>query len=177
MLLTNLDILITRIKDAEYAHLLLEPLPLFGLLFGLIFFAVGLWGREDKTRLIALLVIAGSCASVIPYSNYRDRAQPRILEMMPLKKSFRDQTALRQDSQWVYFTVAGIAILALIGSGKVGQLASYGVLITGLAALGFSVWLHMKEAEIFHPNIRGAPTKAAPAAPARVVPMASSQGL
>lgn len=164
MFLTNLDILINRIKDAEYAHLLLEPVPLFGLLFGLIFFAVGLWGREDKTRVIALLVIAGACASVIPYTTYRERAQPRVLEMMPLKKSIKDQTAFRQNTQWVYLTVAGIAILALISSGKIGQLAGYGVLVTGLGALVFSIWLHMKEAEIFHPNIRGAPTKVIPAA-------------
>ncbi|WP_157211117.1 hypothetical protein [Verrucomicrobium spinosum] len=167
MFLTNLDILINRIKDAEYAHLLLEPVPLFGLLFGLIFFAVGLWGREDKTRVIALLVIAGACASVIPYTTYRERAQPRVLEMMPLKKSIKDQTALRQNTQWVYLTVAGIAILALISSGKIGQLAGYGVLVTGLGALVFSIWLHMKEAEIFHPNIRGAPTKVIPAAPVK----------
>ena len=58
-----------------------------------------------------------------------------------------------------------IALLALISSGKVGQLAGYGVLVTGLGALVFSVWLHMKEAEIFHPNIRGVPTKISPAAP------------
>lgn len=165
MFLSHLDILISRIKDAEYAHLLLEPVPLFGLLFGLIFFAVGLWGREDKTRVIALLVIAGACASVIPYTTYRERAQPRVLEMMPLKKSIKDQTTFRQDTQWVYLTVAGIAILALISSGKIGQLAGYGVLVTGLGALVFSIWLHMKEAEIFHPNIRGAPTKVIPAAP------------
>lgn len=166
MFLTHLDILINRIKDAEYAHLLLEPVPLFGLLFGLLFFAVGLWGREDKTRVIALLVIAAACASVIPYSTYRERAQPRVLEMMPLKKSIKDQTTFRQDTQWVYLTVAGIALLALISSGKVGQLAGYGVLVTGLGALVFSIWLHMKEAEIFHPNIRGVPTRIIPAAPA-----------
>jgi hypothetical protein len=165
MFLSHLDILISRIKDAEYAHLLLEPVPLFGLLFGLIFFAVGLWGREDKTRVIALLVIAGACASVIPYTTYRERAQPRVLEMMPLKKSIKDQTTFRRDTQWVYLTVAGIAILALISSGKIGQFAGYGVLVTGLGALVFSIWLHMKEAEIFHPNIRGAPTKVIPAAP------------
>lgn len=175
MFLTHLDILINRIKDAEYAHLLLEPVPLFGLLFGLIFFAVGLWGREDKTRVIALLVIAGACASVIPYSTYRERAQPRVLEMMPLKKSIKDQTTFRHDTQWVYFTVAGISLLALISSGKVGQLAGYGVLVTGLGALVFSVWLHMKEAEIFHPNIRAAPTKITPAPQPPPTPLPKAQ--
>jgi hypothetical protein len=162
MLLTQIDLLISRIKDAGYAHLLLEPLPLFGLFFGLIFFALGLWGKQDKTRLLALLIIAGSCASVIPYAKYRDQAQPRIVELMPLKKSIKDQTELRKDSHWVYFTVGGIAIFALIGGGKLANLANYSLLITGLGALVFSLWLHMKEAEIFHPQIRGAPSRAVP---------------
>ena len=83
-MLTNLDILLSRIKDAEYAHLLLEPLPLFGLLFGLIFFAVGLYMGQDKCRVAALIVIACSCASVIPYSNYRNKAMPRILQTVEI---------------------------------------------------------------------------------------------
>ncbi|MEY4483813.1 MAG: hypothetical protein RL693_1265, partial [Verrucomicrobiota bacterium] len=45
---SNLDILFRRIADAEYAYLLLEPLPLFGLLFGLIFLIF------SKSRRLAL---------------------------------------------------------------------------------------------------------------------------
>ncbi|WP_038158958.1 hypothetical protein [Verrucomicrobium sp. BvORR106] len=165
MSLTQLDILIDRLKDAQYAHLLLEPIPLFGIFFGLIFFAVGLWGKEDKTRVIALLIIVGACATVIPYTTYRERAQPRVLEVMPLKKAIKDQSALRRSAHWVYLTVGVTALTALIMTGSVGQLAEYGVLVTGMGALIFSVWLHMKEAEIFHPNIRGAPPKVIPATP------------
>lgn len=172
MFLTQLELLYSRIRDAGYAHLLLEPVPLFGLLFGLIFFAIGLWGREDKTRLVALLVIAVSCASVIPYNNYRQQSQARVLEVVPLKKSVRDQMKLREDSQWVYFTISGLALLALIAGGKIGQLSSYGVLVAGVGALIFSAWLHMKEAEIFHPHIRTTVTRTArtQASPSRNTP-------
>jgi hypothetical protein len=79
-MLTNLDILFSRLKDAEYAYLLLEPVPLFGLFFGLVFFAVGLYLAQDKCRVAALIVICASCASVYPMMKYRNKGMPRILQ-------------------------------------------------------------------------------------------------
>ena len=46
-MLTNLNVLLSRLNDAEYVYLLLEPVALFGLFFGLVFFAVGLYMAQD----------------------------------------------------------------------------------------------------------------------------------
>jgi hypothetical protein len=154
-MLTNLDILLSRLKDAEYAYLLLEPLPLFGLLFGLLFFAVGLYLSQDKCRIVALVVIAASCASVVPYSKMRSHAMPRILATREISyvPRIKEQTKLRTETKWVYYGISILALLALIGGGKLGILGNYGVLIVGTAGLIFSIWLHMKEAQVYHPNI------------------------
>lgn len=160
-MLTNLDILFSRLKDAEYAYLLLEPVPLFGLLFGLIFFAVGLYMAQDKCRIAALIVICASCASVYPMMKYRNKGMPRILQTVEITQvpAIKKQTELRQDTKWVYYSIGGFALLALIGGGKLGTWSNVVLLIGGSAAVVFSVWLHMKEAEVYHPNIKKSVTR------------------
>ncbi|HSJ02859.1 MAG: hypothetical protein ACAI34_12115, partial [Verrucomicrobium sp.] len=79
------------------------------------------------------------------------------------KKSYKDQTDFRRTTHWVYYTMGALALLALVSSGKVGNLANYAVLLGGIATLIFSTWLHMTEAEIFHPNIRVTPVRTVPA--------------
>src|SRR5690349_10650428 len=104
-MLTNLDVLLSRLKDAEYMYLLLEPLPLFGLFFGLIFFAVGLYMSQDKCRIAALIVIATSCLSVYPMMKERSRAQQRLVLNTDITHvsadTFKRQTELRQETKWV----------------------------------------------------------------------------
>lgn len=155
-MLTNIDVLLSRLNDAEYAYLLLEPLPLFGLFFGLIFFAIGLYLDQDKCRVAALMVITISCATVIPYTKYRDRAMPRILQTREITyvPAIKRQTELRNETKWVYYATGIFALGALIGGGKLGAWSNTVLITGGIAALIFSVWLHMKEAEVFHPNIK-----------------------
>jgi hypothetical protein len=154
-MLTNLDILLSRLKDAEYSYLLLEPLPLFGLFFGLIFFCVGLYMKQPKARIVALVVIAVACGSVFFYAKLRNRAMPRILATREISylPHIKEQSKLRADTKWIYYVTAIVAVVALIGGGKLGALGNYGVLATGTLALLFSLWLHMKEAQVYHPNI------------------------
>lgn len=157
-MLTNLNILLSRLKDAEYVYLLLEPVALFGLFFGLIFLAVGLYMSQDKCRIAALIVIAASCWSVYPMMKERERAQPRLVVDTSIThvsaETFKRQTQLRQDTKWVYYAVGALALLALIGGGKLGDWSNIALLIGGTLAVIFSVWLHMKEAEVYHPNIK-----------------------
>ncbi|RBP47424.1 hypothetical protein DES53_101221 [Roseimicrobium gellanilyticum] len=155
-MLTNLNILFQRLRDAEYAHLLLEQLPVYGLLFGLLFFAVGLYLREDKCRIVALAVILLACGSAVYGAELRQKAMPRILQGCEITQApfIKEQTKLRQDTMWVYYTTAGLAVLALVSGGKLGTWLNI-LLMAGCAmAFTFSLWLHMKEAEVFHRNIK-----------------------
>lgn len=146
---SNLDILFRRIGDAEYAYLLLEPLPLFGLLFGLIFLFL------SRSRRLALIVIAVSCASVTPYMKLRDTATPRVLVMQEGQMASRmlAQNKLRKDTQWVYVALTWAAVGAIFLGGRFGKWSNGLIIVASVAALLVSAWLHMKEAEIYHPNI------------------------
>src|SRR5436305_4765229 len=101
-MLTDFEILLSRLKDAEYVYLLLEPVALFGLFFGLIFFSVGLYMAQDKCRIAALIVITVSCWSVYPMMKERAKAQQRLVLDTDIThvsaETFKHQTALREQS-------------------------------------------------------------------------------
>lgn len=144
------------LRDPEYLHLLLEPLPLYGLAAGLLGLMVAQLAGESKSRLLALLVITASCASVWPYQELRRQATPRILATRDpaLGPLIRAQTERRERCNWAYYAMAGLgaATLAarLAGKGKILQ----GLTLAGAAALlCLSIWLHQKECEVYHRNI------------------------
>ena len=152
----ELSILWQSLDDPEYVHLLLEPLPLFGLGFGLIIVASGLLMAQPKMKVLALILIAVSCASVQPYVSLRVKSEPRVLVMQDAgyHKLIRDQTQLRTRSAWLYYAITVMCVVALIAtrSGKGFILLS---LTLALCAIGFThaLWLHKKECEVYHRNI------------------------
>jgi hypothetical protein len=145
-----------NIRDPEYLHLLLEPLPLYGLGLGLVFVIVSLVFGEMKSRMLALAVICVSCASVWPYIDLRDKATPRILatrspEFAPL---IQQQTQRRKDWSWPYYAMTLFSGIALLSArSPKGRPVLFFVIIFGALLFWFSIWLHKKECEVYHRNI------------------------
>lgn len=144
------------IRDPEYLHLLLEPLPLYGLGIGLTFVIVSFLFGEAKSRMLALAIICVSCASVWPYIDLRDKATPRILatrspDFAPL---IQEQTQRRKDWSWPYYVMALLSAIALATSkSPQGRPLLFLVVIFGAAVFWFSIWMHKKECEVYHRNI------------------------
>lgn len=152
----ELSALWKSLGDAEYSHLLLEPLPLFGLALGLVFLVVGYIIKDVRARLVALIMIAACCASVGPYSTIRTRAMPDVLKVTdeayhPL---IQQQTERRASSAWLYYMIAAVSVLAaLLGHRSKGLALVAAVVVFGSIGLMHSLWLHKKECEIFHRNL------------------------
>lgn len=145
-----------NIRDPEYLHLLLEPLPLFGLGLGLTFVIVSFVFSEVRSRMLALAVICLSCASVWPYVDLRDKATPRILATRAPEFSqlIQEQTQRRKDWSWPYYLMAVLSLAALFGSrSPKGRPVLLLVVVFGAALFWFSIWLHKKECEVYHRNI------------------------
>jgi hypothetical protein len=144
------------ICDPEYLHLLLEPLPLYGLGIGLTFLIVAFLFGEAKCRVLALGVICVSCASVWPYNDLRAKATARILatrspDFAPL---IQEQTERRKDWSWPYYTMTLVSFAALAASrSPKSRPMLFAVVILGGLLFWFSIWMHKKECEVYHRNI------------------------
>lgn len=150
----NLEILFSRLFDSEFLHLLLQPLALYGLFSGLIFFAVGHYMGQPKCRVAALIFIAACSLSVVPDLALckKNLAQEKLARSGDAKL-IQEHYQRRLDTKWVYYALAIAAFAALIGGGKLGAIANITVLIGTFIILLFSAWLEMKEAEIYHATI------------------------
>jgi hypothetical protein len=145
------------VRDPEYTHLLLESLPLYGLALGLVMLIVAVFAGEKKTRLAALAWMGISCISVWPYLDARLSATPRILATRhpSYGPSIQAQTQLRADTAWAYYGMAAFCVSAMaLTRSKYARHALMLVIITGVGMFWLSVWLHKKECEVYHPNIR-----------------------
>jgi hypothetical protein len=145
------------VRDPEYAHLLLESLPLYGLAGGITLLVVAFVVKERKSRLLALGMIFVSCASVWPYLDFRRTATPRILATRAVEYGpiIQGQTQLREDTAWAYYGMAAITLVAMAMSRS--QHARWGVLavlVGSVMLFWLSLWLHKKECEVYHPNIK-----------------------
>lgn len=144
------------LKDAEYAHLVMEPLPMYGIGIGALFLILAILTGESKSRMLALVLICACSASVWPYLDLRKEAAPRILATHepsygPL---IREQTTRREGYAWAFYVLAGISAVTLLAAG--GSKGKPFLLMTAAAALVvfvLSLWLHKKECEIYHRNI------------------------
>jgi hypothetical protein len=155
-MLRELTTLWTRLEDAEYLHLVLEQVPLFGLGFGLLFLIIATAMGEPKSRLVALIVIAASCLSVAPYVKSRAQSTPRILAIYDkaFHPSITQQIQRRVDTRWYYYGMAALAI-ATIFFARPGVFSSLLISTIVAASVIFlhTCWLHRKECEVFHPNV------------------------
>jgi len=156
MMMRELTSLWASMQDPEYLHLLLEPLPLFGLGLGLIFLLMSVLFGQAPTRILALIVIILSAGSVPWYLKMRVAAAPRIAATTDraVQPLIKQQTERRQDSEWVYLSVAAVSAIALV-LGRTGRGSVLTWTAIAVVAAGFvhCVWLHKKECEVYHPHI------------------------
>jgi hypothetical protein len=153
---SELKALWTSLGDAEYSHLLLESLPLYGLALGWVFLLGGYVIKDIRARLFALAIIAACSFSVGPYSAMRAKSMPDVLKVTdaayhPLIQA---QTERRTSSRWLYYTIAGVSIAAAALGHRGKGLFLIGVVVV-LTSIGVihSLWLHKKECEVFHRNL------------------------
>jgi len=143
--------------DPEYAHLLLESLPLYGLAFGVTLLVIAFVVNERTCRLLALAIIFVSCASVWPYLDFRLKATPRILATRAVEYGpiIQQQTQLRQDTAWAFYTMSAVTLVAMsMSRTRPGRWGILTVLLGSVLLFWLSIWLHKKECEVYHPNIK-----------------------
>jgi small-conductance mechanosensitive channel len=167
-LLKELKALLPQLGNPKFLHHLLEPVLLWGILFGVIAWMLSLWVVKDrKAQVCSLMLIALSAFTVFPLMHYRQKATPITA---PSSRLLNEQNERRRDFQWVYYALGSLAVLGLFmtgeGKGKAGTLITTLITVGGVASVVVSLWLHEKEISLFHIDARKPLRSAVPAPPA-----------
>lgn len=155
----DLKHLFDRIDDPEYKHLLLEPVLIYGVLIGVLAFVFAYFFKERKMQVGALVAIIISAVMVVPYLKARTKADKHNEKLFSQHaEQIKEHREVRKDAQWAYFAVAALAgVTLLMGahSGKPGFMVGIATVIGGVCLVLFSMTMHLKDTQVYHPNLRG----------------------
>jgi hypothetical protein len=150
----ELKALLPQLGNPKFLHVLLEPLLLWGILFGVIAWVISLWViRNRQAQICSLIMIALSAFAIFPVLHYRKKASPISTGSVALRDA---QNERRRETQWIYYVLGSLAGLGIFltgpDKGKAGTGIALGIALGGTATVLFTLWLHEKEIILFHPD-------------------------
>src|SRR5215831_3315779 len=164
------------LSEPEYVHVLLNPLPVYGLAVSLIGLVVAICVRSRAATVVALVVVFISAAAAWPVYEYGKQAYDRVLAMADNDgQAWLASHKERAESLiWLFYAVAILSAIALIAPAKWPRLSiwlSLAVLVLGAITLGSGGYIAYAGGRIRHREFRnqGPPReiRTAAVAPAR----------
>src|ERR1700720_2572600 len=76
-----IDILLRDLRQPEYIHVLINPLPVYGLGLGLIGLIIALLLRSRPAKIATLTIVLISAASAWPVYEFGEQGYDRVLSM------------------------------------------------------------------------------------------------
>lgn len=143
----------------EYVHVLINPLPTYGLGLGILVFGAGLLARSKPARAIGLAVIIVSSASVWPVIHYGENAYDRIREKAdePGQHWLNEHMERADKASYVFYGTALLGIAALLSQKKfpkTGPSLTILTLVASGVSLGLGTWVSKAGGQIRHPEFR-----------------------
>ena len=157
-----IDAILRGLHQPEYVHVLINPLPVYGLAMGLIGLFVAICQRSRAAMIAALVVVLMSAAAAWPVYQYGEQAYDGVLSMAD--DDGRAWLALHkaraENLIWFFYAVAALSAIALIvpikWPGSSVTLA-IGVLVLGVISFGVGGYIAYAGGKIRHRDFRNEP--------------------
>ncbi len=149
----------------EYLHVLLNPLPIYGLAAGFFCLAVALAARSRGGQAVALLLIVLTAGSALLVAHYGEAAYDRVYSMSnsEAQKWLNWHAYLADGVVWVDSVAAVLAAAALAGLWRYPRLLRWALPLTAVATavgLGFGGFLAFVGGKVRHSEFRDGPPPA-----------------
>jgi hypothetical protein len=155
--------LLRDLRQPEYIHVLLNPLPIYGLAAGLLALFASLFLRSPQARISSLIVIMVCAASAWPVYEFGEEGYDPVLSMSDDQGQawLKDHRARAEKLIPLFYILAAISLAGLVASWKSDKLSLISailVLILGLATLGAGGYIAYAGGRIRHREFRNGPT-------------------
>lgn len=160
--MNELKQILETLKQPEYVHVLLNPLPVYATAMGLLALVIALIMRSKPAQVLALILVIVGCVSVWPVSEYGEKAEDRV-EAMSNKdgQEWLKAHGERADiGQFVFYGTAVLALVTLVALWKfpkAGQWLTAITLVGALACLAVGAWISHAGGQIRHTEFRNGP--------------------
>jgi plastocyanin len=177
------EAILRELRQPEYLHVLLNPLPVYGLAVGLIGLVVAICVRSRAATVVALVVVFISAAAAWPVYEYGEQAYDSVLAMADNDGQawLASHKERAEDLIWLFYALAILSAIALVAPIKWPRLSPWlavAVLLLGAVALGTGGYISYAGGRIRHREFRNEPPPKAvrEAAAAPVAPTAHPAG-
>lgn len=152
----------------EYLHVLLNPLPVYGLALAVLVLAGGLFARSRAARNIGLVLIVLCAASAWPVLFFGQHGYNHLYPQLDPESQQWLNAHMERAERFIYafYLTALLGIAALVVQKKFPKANKALTLLTLLAAiasLGIGGWISRAGGEVSHSEFRG--EEAPPSAP------------
>jgi hypothetical protein len=151
-----------QLKQPEYVHVLLNPIPVYAMSCGILALIVALVLRSRPAQITAFVVVIFAALSVWPVGEYGDRASDRVYSMSNKDaQQWLDVHTHRADlAMWVFYVTAAVAAAALIlpkFKPRTQLPLALATLVFALASLAAGTWISHAGGKVRHSEFRDGP--------------------
>src|ERR1041384_2014911 len=158
----EMRLVLQHLKQPEYVHVLLNPLPLYALAMGVLALGIALLLRSKQAQVVALIVVIVGCASAYPVLHYGQRGYDRVYAMSNHDAQQWLDLHMQRAERFVYaFYLTGlVAIAALVALQKYPKAATplaLAALLLAAASVGIAGWISHAGGQVRHSEFREGP--------------------
>ena len=154
--------LFQQLRQPEYVHVLLNPIPVYGTLCGILALIVALILRSRPAQVVAYVIVVLATLSVWPVSEYGEHAYDRVYSMSNSDaQKWLDVHVHRADrGVYVFYATALVAAVALILPSfrpRTQTALAVATLVLAIAALAVGGWISHAGGKVRHTEFREGP--------------------
>jgi disulfide bond formation protein DsbB len=157
-----IDAILRDLRQPEYIHVLINPLPVYGLGMGLLGVIVAFFLRSRPAQIATLIIVLICAASAWPVYEFGQQAKDRVLSMEnEVGDAWLEEHQDRaEDLIWMFYALAVLSAAALFVPAKWPRSATpltIVVILLGVATLGAGGYIAYAGGKIRHREFRNVP--------------------
>jgi len=157
-----IDAILRDLRQPEYIHVLLNPLPVYGLAVALVGLIVALFLRSRPAQIATLIIVLICAASAWPVYEFGEQAKDRVLSMEnEVGGAWLEEHQDRaEDLIWLFYALAVLSVAALFAPRiwpRSSTLLVIAVVLLGVGTLGAGGYIAFAGGKIRHREFRNVP--------------------
>jgi hypothetical protein len=157
-----IDVFLRDLRQPEYVHVLLNPVPVYGLLVAWIGLLVAFFSKSGRAQLVTLVLVLVSSLSAWPVYEFGQQAYDRVLSMADEDgRAWLDEHRDRgEDLIWIFYALAGLSAIAVAAPIKWPKSSAplvIAVIVLGAVTLGSGGYIAYAGGKIRHREFRNEP--------------------
>jgi len=157
-----IDSILRGLRQPEYVHVLLNPVPVYGLLLGWIGLIIAVVLKSRRAQLATLVLVLVTSLSAWPVYEFGQQAYDRVLSMTDQdgERWLDEHQDRAEDLIWIFYALAVLSAAAIavpIKWPKSSASLVIAVILLGAAALGSGGYIAYAGGRIRHREFRNEP--------------------